>query len=74
MITGRSRLLLAQATLALAEELGRQPTDAELQLLRRVLVKAVARMGSMRSSWRERNRAKQKEASHASRLCPRLYL
>jgi hypothetical protein len=55
MITARSKLLLAQATLALAEELGRRPTDAELQLLRRVLVKALARMRSMRSSWRARN-------------------
>jgi hypothetical protein len=59
MITARSKLLLAQATLALAEVLGRRPTDAELQLLRRVLVKALARMRSMRSSWRERHRAEQ---------------
>lgn len=60
MITGRSKLLLAQATLAAAVELGRRPTDAELQLLRRVLVKAVVRLRLMRSSWRERNRTERK--------------
>jgi hypothetical protein len=34
--------------LAPAKELGRLPTDAELQLLRRLFVKAMARMRAMR--------------------------
>jgi hypothetical protein len=60
MITARSKLLLAQATLALAEVLGRRPTDAELQLLQRAIVKAVMRMQLMHSLKEERKHAGQK--------------
>ncbi len=42
MTTTQHKLLRARAALALREELGRRPTDAELQLLLRVIEKAVA--------------------------------